>query len=145
MKRPWGRSRLKDQQAIDTGAEGWSMGGSSWRQVGTLRGPWAKGYSKPAPPLPSTSENTLLLLSKLGMQLARRVGLSDFRSEKTEEVGVDMVFHFTDENTGAWGGLVVCEGSPRQEVTQARPLRSQNPRSRTEVSAGKPGACGGLL
>ena len=25
------------------------------------------------------------------MQLARRAGLSDFRSEKTEEVGVDMV------------------------------------------------------
>lgn len=49
---------------------------------------WA---SKPTPPLPGTSENTLLLLSKLGMQLARRAGLSDFRSEKTEEVGVDMV------------------------------------------------------
>lgn len=68
----------------------------AWEEVagdrwGPLRGPWAKGYSKPAPPLPSTSENTLLLLSKLGMQLARRVGLSDFRSEKTEEVGVDMV------------------------------------------------------
>ena len=37
---------------------------------------------------------------------------------------------------------MVCEGSPRQNVTQHRPLRSQSPLL-TEVSAGKPGGCGG--